>query len=201
MIKKIATSIRAAIVMLLLFTVITGGIYPLIVAGMAQALFNHKAHGSLIERGGKVIGSELLGQQFSDPKYFWGRLSATSPAYNAAASSGSNLSPANPKLLEAANARMGALQKSAGVRDLKIPMDLVTASGSGLDPHISIRAAGYQISRVAKARHMSEDEVTALVAANSTKRLFRFWGEPRVNVLKLNLALDEKIALAPENKK
>lgn len=183
--------------MLLVLTVITGVIYPLAVTGMAQVIFPHQANGSLITIKGKTYGSELIGQQFDGPKYFWGRLSATGDfPYNAfnsetlTGSSGSNYGPLNPALTEAAQARIDALKAADPTNTLPIPVDLVTASGSGLDPHISVAAAQYQISRVAKARGMSVEEVQALVNQYTQGRQFGFLGEPVVNVLKLNVALD-----------
>jgi K+-transporting ATPase KdpC subunit len=181
--------LRYAIGFVVLFTVLTGVIYPLTVTGLAQALFRDRANGSLISDNGEVVGSELIGQPFSDPRYFWGRLSATE--YDAAASSGSNYGPTNPALLEAIQARIDALRAVDPDNEEPIPVDLVTASGSGLDPHISIAAAQYQVSRVARYRGLSEDEVSALVDRFTEGRQFGILGEPRVNVLKLNLALDE----------
>ncbi len=181
--------LRYAIGFVVLLTVLTGVIYPLTVTGLAQALFRDRANGSLISDNGEVVGSELIGQPFSDPRYFWGRLSATE--YDAAASSGSNYGPTNPALLEAIQARIDALRAVDPDNEEPIPVDLVTASGSGLDPHISIAAAQYQVSRVARYRGLSEDEVSALVDRFTEGRQFGILGEPRVNVLKLNLALDE----------
>jgi potassium-transporting ATPase KdpC subunit len=182
---------KTAIIFLVVFTVIVGVIYPLVVSGIAQAFFNHQANGSLITVDGKVIGSELIGQQFSDPKYFWGRLSATSLyPYNAAASSGSNLGPTNPSLQDKVQARIDALRNADPGNNQPIPVDLVTSSGSGLDPNISIAAANYQIPRIARIRVLSESQVSDLVKQFTTGRQFGFLGEPRVNVLKLNLALD-----------
>jgi len=180
--------IRPALTLLALLTIITGVIYPLTVTGFAQVLFPHQANGSLIVIDGKTYGSELIGQQFDDPKYFWGRPSAA--AYNAAASSGSNLGPMNPSLEEAVQARINALQTADPNNTLPIPVDLVTASASGLDPHISVAAALYQVSRVASARRLSEAEVTSLVEKYTEGRQFGIFGEQRVNVLLLNLALD-----------
>ena len=184
--------IRNMLMSLLLFTVITGFIYPLVVTGIAQVIFPGKANGSIIAKNGKAVGSDLLGQQFEDPKYFWGRLSATTPyPYNGGSSSGSNLGPNNPDLMKAVQARIQALREADPGNTAKIPVDLVTASGSGLDPHISPAAAAYQVQRVAKLRGMDEAKVSALVAANTEGRQFGFLGEPVVNVLKLNLALDD----------
>jgi K+-transporting ATPase ATPase C chain len=182
--------LRYAIGFVVLLTVLTGVIYPLAVTGLAQALFRDQANGSLISDNGEVVGSELIGQSFSDYRYFWGRLSATE--YDAAASSGSNYGPTNPALLEAIQARIDALKEVDPDNQEPIPVDLVTASGSGLDPHISIAAAQYQIPRVARYRGLSEDEVSALVDRFTEGRQFGVLGEPRVNVLKLNLALDER---------
>jgi len=191
-IQEIKASIRAPIVLLLVLCVLLGFAYPLLVMGAAQTFFPHKANGSLITRGGKVIGSTLLGQEFSDPKYFWGRLSATTPPYNAAASGASNFSPANPKLLEAANARIAALQQADPKNKVRIPVELVTASASGLDPHISLAAADYQLPRVARTRHMKEEDVASLVKKYTENPGLGLLGTKYVNVVKLNLALDEK---------
>jgi K+-transporting ATPase ATPase C chain len=182
------SQLRPAFFILLIFTVITGIIYPLAVTGIAQVVFPNQANGSLMMVNGKAVGSELIGQQFNDPKYFWGRPSATE--YNAAASSGSNYGPMNPNLLKAVQARIDALKAADPANTLPIPVDLVTASGSGLDPHISIEAALYQVRRVASARGLSEAQVQSMVAHYTEGRQFRFLGEPRVNVLLLNLALD-----------
>ncbi len=184
--------LRPAIVILALFTLMTGVLYPLAVTGLAQAIFPWQANGSLIEQNGQVIGSELIGQAFDDPGYFWGRPSATAPfPYNAAASTGSNLGPTNPALEEVVKARIDALHKADPGNTQPIPVDLVTASGSGLDPHISVAAALYQVSRVARESGLSEEQLRALVSKYTEGRQFGFLGEPRVNVLKLNLALDE----------
>jgi K+-transporting ATPase ATPase C chain len=175
-----------AIRMLVVLAVITGVAYPLVVTGIAQVAFSDKANGSLIEKDGKVVGSHLIGQPFSDPKYFWSRPSATSPMpYNGASSSGSNQGPTNPALKEAVEGRIKALGGATPV-----PADLVTASGSGLDPHISPAAADYQVSRVAKARNLSEEGVRQLVQQYTRGRQLGLLGEPVVNVLELNLALD-----------
>lgn len=189
--------LRPALVSLLLLTLITGVIYPLVVTGIAQVVFPSQANGSLILKDGQAVGSRLIGQSFDDPKYFWGRLSATGTfpynafnAENLSGSSGSNYGPLNPALLDAVQARIDALKAADPGNISPIPVDLVTASGSGLDPHISIAAAGYQVSRVAKARGMSEVQVRALVEAHIQGRQFGFLGEPVVNVLELNLALD-----------
>jgi len=189
---------RPAIVALVILTVITGLIYPLVVTGIAQVVFPYQANGSIIlGKDGKPLGSALIGQQFDDPKYFWGRLSATGPvpytAFNAdklTGSSGSNYGPLNPALKDAVQARIDALKQADPGNTKAIPVDLVTASGSGLDPQISPAAADYQVSRVAKARGMDETKLSALVAQYTEGRTLGFLGEPRVNVLQLNLALD-----------
>ncbi len=183
---------KPALLMLLVWTALTGIAYPLAVTGLSQLLFSKQANGSLIrDSQGKAIGSELIGQPFSDPKHFWGRPSATSPyPYNAGASSGSNLGPTNPALADAVKARIQALIETDAENTLPIPVDLVTASGSGLDPHISPAAAEYQINRVAKARQLDVGKVRALVSQHTEQRQWWVLGEPRVNVLGLNLALD-----------
>jgi K+-transporting ATPase ATPase C chain len=184
--------LRPALTMLLALTLLTGVMYPLIVTGLAQILFPQQANGSLIVRDGKVIGSELIGQHFDDPKYFWSRPSATSPfPYNAAASSGSNLGSTNPVLIEAVKTRVAALRAADPGNEAPVPVDLVTASGSGLDPHISPAAALYQAHRVARVRGLQERQVEDLVRKFTQGRQFGLLGEPRVNVLKLNLTLDE----------
>lgn len=187
--------LKPAILMLLILTVVTGFIYPLLVTGVAQLAFADKANGSLIERDGKVVGSALIGQNFTEAKYFWGRLSATGTfAYNAAASGGSNFGPLNPALGDAAKARIDALvkaDKDAGiVQTAKVPVDLVTASASGLDPHISVTAAEYQLQRVARVRGLDVERVRQAVAAHTQVNGFGLLGEPHVNVLKVNLDLD-----------
>jgi K+-transporting ATPase ATPase C chain len=191
------SQLRPAFMMLLILTVITGVIYPLAVTGIAQVIFPHQANGSLIMINGKTYGSQLIGQQFDDPKYFWGRLSATGDfpynAFNAdtlTGSSGSNYGPLNSGLTKAAQERIDALKAADPGNKLPIPVDLVTASGSGLDPNISVAAALYQVHRVATARGLDEAQVMSLVDKYSQGRQFGFLGEPRVNILELNLALD-----------
>lgn len=185
-------SIRISVLLFVFLTLLLGVVYPTIVTGIVQGVFPHQAQGSLIEKDGKVVGSELIGQSFSDPKYFWGRLSATGPvAYNAAASTGSNYGVNNTGLHDAAKARIAALQGADPDNKAAIPVDLITASGSGLDPHISPAAANYQLSRVAKARGLAYNDVQALIGNYTQKRFLGILGEPVVNVLKLNLALDE----------
>src|SRR5215813_2282989 len=184
---------RAAFVSLILFTVITGVVYPVVVTGIAQLVFPAQANGSLITRDGKVVGSSLIGQPFDDPKYFWGRPSATSPfPYNAASSSGSNLGPTNPDLIKAVQGRVDALRAADPGNTAPVPVDLVTTSGSGLDPHISPAAALYQVPRVARERKLDPQAVRQLVERHTERRSFGVLGEPRVNVLALNLALDGK---------
>ena len=182
---------RISLMTLLLFTLLTGLVYPLAVTGIAQLIFPYQANGSLMQRDGQGIGSQLIGQSFTAPQYFWGRPSATAPfPYNAAASSGSNLASTNPALEQAIQARIQALQSADPGNDSPIPVDLVTASASGLDPHISVAAALYQVPRVALRRGLSEAQVRLLVAQYTEAPQFGFLGEPRVNVLMLNLALD-----------
>jgi potassium-transporting ATPase KdpC subunit len=183
--------IRNAVSMLVVMTVITGIVYPLVATGVAQVLFPHQANGSLIVKDGKPIGSELIGQSFDDPKYFWGRPSATTPQpNNGTASNGSNLGPTNTALRDAVQQRIDTLRKADPGNNAPVPADLVTASGSGLDPEISPAAAQYQIARVARVRHLNVDQVQALVAQYTQGRQLGLLGEPRVNVLQLNLALD-----------
>jgi len=183
--------LRNAFMLLLVMTVITGVLYPLAATGLAQLLFPQQANGSLIEKDGKPVGSTLIGQSFTDPKYFWGRPSATSPnPYNAASSSGSNQGPTNPKLTDAVKQRIAALRAADPGNTAPVPVDLVTASASGLDPQISPAAAQYQIDRVARMRGLSTAQVQALVQRYTQGRQLGVLGEPRVNVLQLNLALD-----------
>jgi K+-transporting ATPase ATPase C chain len=177
--------------MLLALTLLTGVVYPLAVTGLAQMMFPEQARGSLLVRDDRIIGSKLIGQHFDEPRYFWSRPSGTSPfPYNAAASSGSNLGPTNPVLIEGIKARIAALRAADPGNDAPVPVDLVTASGSGLDPHITPAAAQYQANRVARARGLDEIRVRALVDDYVEGRQFGFLGERRVNVLKLNLALE-----------
>ena len=183
--------LRPAVGSLLVLSAVTGIAYPVAVTGIAQALFPRQGNGSLIVRSGTVLGSSLIGQQFADPKHFWGRPSATAPyAYNATSSGGSNLGPANPALAEAVAGRVKALQDADWGNTRPVPVDLVTAAASGLDPHISVASARYQSGRVAKARGMDVAKVEALVAKHTEGRQLGFLGEPRVNVLELNLDLD-----------
>jgi len=182
---------RPAVISFLLLTLLTGIAYPLLVTGISQATMSGKANGSLIVKDGKPVGSALIGQSFSDPKYFWGRPSATGPVpNNASASSGSNLGPTNPALMDAVKGRVQALRDADPGNQQAVPVDLVTASGSGLDPHISPAAAEYQLARVARVRNLTTDAVHKLVAEHTEGRQFGILGEPRVNVLELNLALD-----------
>jgi len=188
-----ARLLRPALVLLLLLTVLTGVVYPLVVTAVAQAVFPRQANGSLVLRDATVVGSALIGQPFDDPKYFWGRPSATAPfAYNAGASSGSNLGPTNPALVDAVTARVAALRDADPGNRGAVPVDLVTASGSGLDPDISPAAAAWQAPRVARARGLDPAAVQALVEQHTEERQWGFFGEPRVNVLALNLALDAR---------
>jgi len=183
---------RPLIVIFVVLTAITGLAYPAVMTAFGQAAFHNQANGSLIEQNGKVVGSQLIGQQFDAPQYFWGRLSATSPMpYNPQGSSGSNLGPTNPALLDEVKGRLDALKAAGTDMSKPVPVDLVTSSGSGLDPEISPAAAAYQIERVAKARNLAANDVQALVDRYTVGRQFGVLGEPRVNVLELNLALDE----------
>jgi K+-transporting ATPase ATPase C chain len=185
--------LRPAIVLLVLLTALTGVAYPAAVTALAQVVFRHHANGSLIVKDGKAVGSTLIGQPFDDPKYFWGRPSATSPfPYNAAASSGSNLSPTNPSLIKSVQARVEALRVADPGNTGPVPVDLVTASGSGLDPDISPAAAFYQVDRVARARSLDAAAVRRLVEQHVEGRQLGFLGERRVNVLALNQALDAR---------
>jgi K+-transporting ATPase ATPase C chain len=185
--------LRSAVIFLAIFTIVTGVIYPLVVTGIAQVAFHHQANGSLIEsKDGKYLGSELIGQPFDDPGYFWGRPSATTPfPYNASSSSGSNYGPLNPVLLDGIQKRIKALKAADQNNTRPVPVDLVTYSASGLDPHISIAAALYQVPRVARQRGLSETQVLALVTSFAQGRQLGILGEPRVNVLLLNQALDQ----------
>jgi K+-transporting ATPase ATPase C chain len=184
--------LKSAFLVFMLLTVITGIIYPFVITAVAQIFFRHQANGSIVFKDGKPIGSSLVGQFFEDPKYFWGRLSATSPvAFNASASSGSNLGPLNAALRQNIEARIKLLQNADPENSNPIPVDLVTASASGLDPHISIAAALYQVPRVARLRGLPQDKVVEIVGQNTHGRLLGVIGEPVVNVLQLNLALDK----------
>ncbi|KGD07310.1 potassium-transporting ATPase subunit KdpC [Burkholderia pseudomallei] len=182
---------RPLIVVFVVLVAVTGLAYPVVMTVFGQAVFPAQANGSLIEKGGRVVGSALIGQQFDAPQYFWGRLSATSPMpYNAAGSGGSNLGPLNPALKDQVKSRLDALKAAGTDLSQPVPVDLVTASASGLDPEISPAAADYQVARVARARKMADADVRRLVADHTSGRQFGMLGEPRVNVLKLNLALD-----------
>jgi len=184
--------LKPAVILFVLLTLLTGVIYPAVVTGLAHLLFPHQANGSLMTgNGGKPTGSHLIGQSFSSPGHFWGRPSATGPfPYNAGASSGSNLGPTNPTLQDAVKARIQALKVADPDNQAPIPIDLITASGSGLDPHISPAAADYQVNRVAKARKINPGKLRELVETHTEARQWGFLGEPRINVLTLNLALD-----------
>jgi K+-transporting ATPase ATPase C chain len=188
-----STIFRPALVLLLVMTLLTGVAYPLLVTGLARLLFPTQAGGSLILQDGKAVGSRLIGQSFSDPRHFWGRPSATSPQpYNGLASGGSNLGPLNPALTDGIKTRIAALRAADPGNHAPVPVDLVTASASGLDPEISLAAARYQAARVARARGVPQTEVDKLIARNAQDRWLGFLGEPRVNVLALNLALDAR---------
>jgi len=190
-VPALLASLRPALVLFLLLTVLTGFLYPLVVTGLAQLLFPARAAGSLVTRDGHAVGSRLIGQSFSDPKYFWSRPSATTPQpYNGTASTGSNLGPLNPALLDAIKPRVAALRAADPGNSAPVPIDLVTASASGLDPEISLAAANYQAARVARARGLAPERVQALIAQHAEGTLLGVLGEPRVNVLELNLALD-----------
>jgi potassium-transporting ATPase KdpC subunit len=183
--------VRPAIVLFLVLTVITGVLYPLVITGIAQTVFPDQAGGSILVENGKPVGSHLIGQRFSDPKHFWGRPSATAPQpYNGLASGGSNLGPLNPTLTDGIKARIAALRTADPANMAPVPVDLVTASASGLDPEISSAAAYYQAARVARARGLRPEAVRALIAAHAQGRWLGILGEPRVNVLELNLALE-----------
>lgn len=190
--------IRPAVSVFILLTGLTGIAYPLLTTGLGQTLFSKQASGSLIEIDGKTLGSSLIGQEFTDPKYVWGRLSATGPTpYNAAASSGSNLGPLNPALKAAVEGRISALREVDPENTAPVPVDLVTASGSGLDPHISPAAAHYQAARIARLRQLPQAQVEALIVEQTEGRQWGLFGEPRVNVLQLNLALDQAGVVKP----
>jgi K+-transporting ATPase ATPase C chain len=183
---------RPAVILLMALSILTGMLYPALVTGVAQVAFANASDGSLLESDGRIVGSRLIGQHFSDPKHFWGRPSATSPMpYNAASSGGSNQGPLNPALAEAVKGRIEALKASDPAQTSPIPVDLVTASASGLDPHISVAAALWQVPRIARERHLPEQEIRTLVIAQTEGRQLGFLGEPRVNVLALNLHLDK----------
>jgi K+-transporting ATPase ATPase C chain len=186
-------NIKPAIFCFLIMTVITGFIYPLFITGIAQVLFPKQANASLIYKDGKVIGSSLIGQAFDDPKYFWGRISATSPQYNASSSSGSNIGPSNPALFDEVNSRIKDLKAADPDNKSLIPIDLVTSSGSGLDPHISIAAAIYQAGRVSRLRKIPESEIEKIIKNNTQGRFLGIIGEPVVNVLELNVELDKYV--------
>jgi K+-transporting ATPase ATPase C chain len=191
MLQEMRRQVRPALILLALLSLLMGLAYPTVIAIIAHAVFPRQARGSLMLRDGRAIGSELIGQPFSDPRYFWGRPSATGPfSCNAAASSGSNLGPTNPALADAVRDRIGALREADPRNTAPVPADLVTASGSGLDPHISPAAAEFQVGRVARARNLDEGRVRNLVARFTEDRQLGILGEPRVNVLKLNTALD-----------
>ncbi|MFI5250887.1 MAG: potassium-transporting ATPase subunit KdpC [Bacteroidota bacterium] len=184
-------NLLTAIIITVLLTALTGLVYPLIVTGIAQVVFPQQANGSLIKKSGKIIGSELIGQPFSDAKYFWSRQSATSPfPYNAASSYATNYGPLNPALFDEVTKRIHDLKAVDSTNTQPLPVDLVTSSASGLDPHISIASALYQLPRVARSRGMNEQSVRAMIDRFTQGRTFGLLGEPRVNVLKLNLALD-----------
>lgn len=199
---SLTSSIRPAVSLFLVLSVVTGLLYPLAVTGVGQGLLAEQAQGSLLRRdGGAPIGSRLIGQAFSDPGHFWSRPSATAPTpYNAANSAGSNLGPLNPALTDAVKARVQALRDADPGNTRPVPVDLVTASGSGLDPHISVAAAHYQVDRVARARGLPREVLLDLVARHTGQPWLGFFGEPRVNVLWLNLAVDERAALKPASR-
>jgi len=186
--------IKPALLILATFTVIAGVLYPLVITAIGQIVFPRRADGSIVFRNGKPVGSSLIGQEFSDPKYFWGRLSATSPTgYNPLPSSGSNFGPLNPALREQVEKRVKRLQSADPQNKSLIPVDLVTASASGLDPHVSVAGALYQVPRVARVRGVSQEQIIALVKEYTTGRLVGVFGEPVVDVLQLNIALDQRV--------
>jgi potassium-transporting ATPase KdpC subunit len=189
--KNVLATLRPAITLLVLLTVLTGIVYPVVLTGLAQLLFAHAANGSIVVQDGAAVGSSLLGQSFSDPRHFWGRPSGTSPRpYDALASGGANLGPLNPALTEGVRGRIAALRAADPGNVLPVPIDLVSASASGLDPEISVAAARYQVPRIARVRGIPDARLQALIAAHTEGRLLGVLGEPRVNVLELNLALD-----------
>jgi K+-transporting ATPase ATPase C chain len=188
------SQLRSAVLLFVILTLVTGVLYPVAVTAIASAVFFEQSTGSPIRRGGEMVGSRWIGQAFEKPEHFWGRLSATAPAYNAAVSSGSNYGPLNPALAEAVKGRIAALRKVDPGNKTAVPIDLVTASASGLDPHISPAAAAYQLPRVARARGISEEKLREIVDRHTSSRTLGILGERRVNVLELNLALD-----APES--
>lgn len=195
------TQIKRAILLFVALSVLTGIVYPLAVTAVAQMVFPHQANGSLIHREGQAVGSHWIGQHFTEAKYFWGRPSATTPVpCNAASSGGSNLGPTNPDLAKVVGERIAALRKADPDNKAPIPIDLVTSSASGLDPHISPASAEYQIARVAKARGLDENTVRQLVAKHTEGRTLGLLGEPRVNVVELNLELDRKAVVLPPNR-
>ncbi len=186
----IREQIRPTVVSFILLSLITGVAYPLLVTGVAQTFFKHQANGSLIFKDGKAVGSSLIAQPFDDPKYFWSRPSATSPSYNGAASSGSNYGPLHADFLKAVAERVQALKAIDPTNTAPVPVDLVTASGSGLDPHISLAGARYQVPRIARVRGISEDVIKTIIEKNTQGRFLGLIGEPVVSVLKMNLELD-----------
>jgi K+-transporting ATPase KdpC subunit len=197
----IREQLKITILMFIILTIITGIIYPLVITGISQLFFHNQANGSIIVRDGKVIGSSLIGQPFDNAGYFWGRVSSTSgEAFNAASSTGSNLGPSNPALLDALKARVNNLQAVDPDNKIPIPVDLATSSSSGLDPHISLAAAYYQIPRIARERKMQQEVVRAIIQKNTENRFLGVIGEPVVNVLRLNLALDDVEKVQREQK-
>jgi potassium-transporting ATPase KdpC subunit len=189
------SELRPAWVVFVLLTLLTGVVYPMVVTGIAQVAFDRQANGSIITAGDRIVGSDLIGQPFGSPKYFWGRPSATRPQpYDGGASSGSNQGPSNPALATAVKERIAALRAADPGNTAPVPVDLVTASGSGLDPHISPAAAEYQLARVARVRNVAPDEVRKLVQSATQGRTLGILGEPRVNVLQLNLSLDTQLS-------